>query len=323
MTKLSYVDVYRHTICLMGGLFAIAELIETDYKLYTPETTNPSCLAVRKYCGKILTNLTFGDSKNKSLLCSFPGFLRAWVSQLRSPQDDAHQVTASVLRNLSWRADNVAKRHLRESGTVRVLMEAAIRSKRESILRAILSALWNLSAHCARNKAEICAVQGALNFLVELLDTQEKSSLAIVENAGGILRNVSSHVAVEEKYRQVLRKKGTLQVLVQLLRSPSLTVVSNVCGTLWNLSARNAVDQKTLWDLGTAQILRSLVHSQHKMISMGASATLRNLLSARQRTFLSENFEDQPIDYSKKYLEQKRGDYAETDLDQPTDYSLR
>ncbi|XP_057339879.1 adenomatous polyposis coli homolog [Microplitis mediator] len=344
LTKLSHHPIHRRTISEMGGLYAIAELIKTDHQIYSPETTSPCCLEVRKYSGQILTNLTCDDNKNKSLLCSFPGFLRAWVTQLRSPSEEAHQVTASVLRNLSWRADNNSKRMLRESGTVKILMESAIISKCEATLRSILSALWNLSAHCTINKAEICAVDGALNFLVELLNPQDTSerNLALVENAGGILRNISSHVAIEENYRKILRRKRTLHVLVQLLSSPSLTVVSNVCGTLWNLSARCPTDQKTLWDLGTVQILRPLVHSQHKMISMGANATLRNLLSARQHTFGLEKRErfyginteayeegDQPIDYSKKYLEQKRekikayGDYAETDLDQPTDYSLR
>jgi len=70
-------------------------------------------------------------------------------------------------------------------------------------------------------------------------------------------------------------------VLLQQLKSPSLTVVSNACGTLWNLSARCAEDQRALWDMGAVSMLRSLVHSKHKMISMGSSAALKNLLSAK------------------------------------------
>lgn len=72
-----------------------------------------------------------------------------------------------------------------------------------------------------------------------------------------------------------------LQVLLKQLRSPSLTVVSNACGALWNLSARCPQDQRLLWDLGAVPMLRSLIHSKHKMISMGSSAALKNLLSAR------------------------------------------
>ena len=70
-------------------------------------------------------------------------------------------------------------------------------------------------------------------------------------------------------------------MLLQQLKSPSLTVVSNACGTLWNLSARCAEDQRALWDMGAVSMLRSLVHSKHKMISMGSSAALKNLLSAK------------------------------------------
>jgi adenomatosis polyposis coli protein len=62
------------------------------------------------------------------------------------------QVTASVLRNLSWRADGASKQTLREVGAVSGLMQAAMEGKKESTLKSILSALWNLSAHCSINK---------------------------------------------------------------------------------------------------------------------------------------------------------------------------
>ena len=79
----------------------------------------------------------------------------------------------------------------------------------------------------------------------------------------------------------MLRDHNTLEILLSQLRSPSLTVVSNACGTLWNLSARCSQDQRTLWDLGAVPMLRSLINSKHKMISMGSSAALKNLLAAR------------------------------------------
>ena len=82
-------------------------------------------------------------------------------------------------------------------------------------------------------------------------------------------------------HRQVLRDHNTLSVILSQLRSPSLTVVSNACGTLWNLSARCQQDQQSLWDLGAVPMLRSLINSKHKMISMGSSAALKNLLQAK------------------------------------------
>ena len=61
-------------------------------------------------------------------------------------------MTASVLRNLSWRADGASKQTLREVGAVSGLMQAAMEGRKESTLKSILSALWNLSAHCSINK---------------------------------------------------------------------------------------------------------------------------------------------------------------------------
>lgn len=280
--KLSFDEAHRHAMCQLGGLHAVAELIEMDHAAHGSECDDPNCVTLRRYAGMALTNLTFGDGNNKALLCSFREFMKALVAQLRSPSDDLRQVTASVLRNLSWRADSSSKETLREVGAVVGLTMAAMEGRKESTLKSILSALWNLSAHCSTNKIDICAVEGALAFLVDMLSYKAPSkTLAIVENAGGILRNVSSHIAVREDYRSVLRERGCLQVLLRQLRSPSLTVVSNACGALWNLSARCPQDQRMLWDLGAVPMLRSLVHSKHKMISMGSSAALKNLLGAR------------------------------------------
>lgn len=282
LMKLSFDEDHRHAMCQLGGLHAVAELIEMDHAAHGSECDDQNCITLRRYAGMALTNLTFGDGNNKALLCSFKEFMRALVSQLRSPSDDLRQVTASVLRNLSWRADSSSKQTLREVGAVIGLMRAAMEGRKESTLKSILSALWNLSAHCSTNKVDICAVGGALAFLVDMLSYKAPSkNFAIVENAGGILRNVSSHIAVREDYRSIVREKGCLQVLLRQLRSPSLTVVSNACGALWNLSARCPHDQRLLWDLGAVPMLRSLVHSKHKMISMGSSAALKNLLSAR------------------------------------------
>uniref|UniRef100_T1GHW4 Adenomatous polyposis coli protein n=1 Tax=Megaselia scalaris TaxID=36166 RepID=T1GHW4_MEGSC len=174
------------------------------------------------------------------------------------------------------------KKMLHDIGTITALTKAAMKNENENTLKAILSALWNLSAHCSQNKAEFCSVDGSLSFLVTMLQYEGPSkSLKITENAGGILRNVSSHIAVSDTYRQILREKNCLSILLQQLKSESLTVVSNSCGTLWNLSARCPEDQKFLWDNGAVPMLRSLIHSKHKLISEGSSAALKNLVNFR------------------------------------------
>ena len=147
----------------------------------------------------------------------------------------------------------------------------------EQTLKVVLSALWNLSAHCRRNKADICEEPGCLVFLVELL---RSSSVTIVENGGGILRNVSAYIAMADKgesYRCVLREEQCLSLLLEQLRSASMTVVSNAAGTLWNLSARSVTDQTTLINLGAIPILQSLSNSRHKSIATCAAAAIKNL----------------------------------------------
>lgn len=290
--KLSFDEGHRQAICHLGGIHTIANLVEVEHQIHGSKSIEQQCILMRRYACMALTNLTFGDSGNKALLCSLREFMRALVVQLQSPSDELRQVTASVLRNLSWRADVTSKEILREVGSVTGLMKAAMLDNKENTLKSILSALWNLSAHCTENKSEICAVEGALGFLVDMLIYKTATkSLAIIENSGGILRNISSQIAVRDDYREILRKHNCLQILLEQLKSPSLTIVSNACGTLWNLSAKCSVDQEILWQLGAPSMLRSLNHSKHKMIAMGSSAALKNLLSARPQNNLVQQID--------------------------------
>uniref|UniRef100_A0A673HB61 Adenomatous polyposis coli protein 2 n=1 Tax=Sinocyclocheilus rhinocerous TaxID=307959 RepID=A0A673HB61_9TELE len=279
--KLSFEEEYRRAMNELGGLQAIAELIQLDQELYGMQN-EPINMALRRYAGMALTNLTYGDVVNKATLCSKKNCLQAIVVQLASDSEELQQVVSSILRNLSWRADINSKRALRDVGSVSALMTCALQATKESTLKSVLSALWNLSAHSTENKVAICSVDGALGFLVSTLTYRcQTNSLAIIESGGGILRNVSSLIATRDDYRRILRDHNCLQTLLQHLRSHSLTIVSNACGTLWNLSARSPKDQELLWDLGAVSMLRNLIHSKHKMIAMGSAAALRNLLTNR------------------------------------------
>ncbi|XP_022536604.2 adenomatous polyposis coli protein [Astyanax mexicanus] len=289
LMKLSFDEEHRHAMNELGGLQAIGELLQVDCEIYGL-TSDHYSVTLRRYAGMALTNLTFGDVANKATLCSMKGCMRAMVAQLKSESEDLQQVIASVLRNLSWRADVNSKKTLREVGSVRALMECALEVQKESTLKSVLSALWNLSAHCTENKADICSVSGALAFLVSTLTYRSQTNtLAIIESGGGILRNVSSLIATNEEHRQILRENSCLQTLLQHLKSHSLTIVSNACGTLWNLSARNAKDQEALWDMGAVSMLKNLIHSKHKMIAMGSAAALRNLMANRPAKYKDAN----------------------------------
>lgn len=189
-----------------------------------------------------------------------------------------------MVRNLSWKADACSKEALRKSGVVGVLVRAAMSSSKESTLKSTLSAVWNLSSHCTENKAEICAIPNALAFLVSTLTYKGAApNLTVIENGGGVLRNVSSQVALKEPLRATLRSTGCYRVLLRHLQSPSLTVVSNACGTLWNLSARCPEDQRLLWELGAVPMLKNLMNSKHRMISLASTAALKNLYSLQEQ----------------------------------------
>ncbi|XP_052900021.1 adenomatous polyposis coli protein-like [Anopheles moucheti] len=283
LAKISYDEEHRHAMCQFGALQTIASLIQLDHHAHGSATPDAlKCVEMRRYASMVLTNLTFGQGNNKALLCSNREFMRSLVSQLSCTE--LVQVTASVLRNLSWRADAITKQTLVEIETVTLLMEAAMRCTVENTLKSILSALWNLSNHCAQNRAKVCEVTGALEFLIDLLTYEAPSKTwSIVENAGGILRNVSSHIAQCEQFRRVLREKQCLKLLLDQLKSPSLTVVSNACGTLGNLSSENDDDQRFLREHGAIPMLRSLIYSKHNIISNGSRLALKNLQQQQQQ----------------------------------------
>ena len=101
LMKLSFDEEHRHVVCQLGGLQALAALVSGDQAAHGSRTDDNTCLTMRKYAGMTLTNLTFGDGNNKSLLCSFKDFMLALVEQLESPNDDMRQVsyTKKILNN--------------------------------------------------------------------------------------------------------------------------------------------------------------------------------------------------------------------------------
>ncbi|NWY08149.1 APC protein, partial [Nothoprocta ornata] len=289
LMKLSFDEEHRHAMNELGGLQAIAELLQVDCEMYGL-TNDHYSVTLRRYAGMALTNLTFGDVANKATLCSMKGCMRALVAQLKSESEDLQQLlsrTHACSSSLSHMADLSLARVF---SCMQVLFCVPAAPLLESTLKSVLSALWNLSAHCTENKADICAVDGALAFLVGTLTYRtQTNTLAIIESGGGILRNVSSLIATNEDHREILRENSCLQTLLQHLKSHSLTIVSNACGTLWNLSARNAKDQEALWDMGAVSMLKNLIHSKHKMIAMGSAAALRNLMANRPAKYKDTN----------------------------------
>lgn len=136
----------------------------------------------------------------------------------------------------------------------------------------------------------ICTVSPeSLPFLISLLRPNNpllkslKTPMVIVENAGGILRNISTQISTSAELRKILREHHCYEILLNHLKSCSLSVVSNACETLWHLSGGVGCeeDQRKLLDLNAVPMLKNLIYSKHDRISQGASQALRNLLSSR------------------------------------------
>lgn len=116
-----------------------------------------------------------------------------------------------------------------------------------------------------------------------LVNTLSHKTPSIVENSGGILRNISGQVAVREDYREILRKQDCLRMLLQQLKSSNTTVVNNACGTLWHLSSKCLADQEALLKMDAMEALQGLLNSKHMMIALNSKATLQNLSNVARK----------------------------------------
>lgn len=67
---------------------------------------------------------------------------------------------------------------------------------------------------------DICKVDGAIEYLVKMLNYQAPSgTLVIVESVGGILRNISSIIALREDYRWVWQNHDDFRTSIGCLFS--------------------------------------------------------------------------------------------------------
>lgn len=284
-------EKYRPAMLFLGGIQAMAEVLIVNYRLISAQTLTthagekPICHSskVVTVVISILINLTYGDVNNKSNLCMLPDFLKSLVFHVRQQNESITSSSAQVLRNLSWRASAVVKNALLEHDAAIALVSAIKYVKEEPTLQHITSALWNLSAHSVDSRHKICSTQNGIHQLVKLLSYSSTSHTTIVvENVGGILKNLSGVIMGDEKYRRKFRAAGGLEKIKKHLKSKNKTVLANATGILWNLSARCPEDQKALWDLGVIPLLDVHKTSEHKSIAENSRGALRNLLAFGQ-----------------------------------------
>ena len=304
LMKISFDEHYRNLICRLGGIEAISELLITEHRYHgflltsyeqlkhaklkcdsvkiDEKWINANCLTLRRYTAMALTNLTFGDKQSKIQLSLDVGFLDALLAQLSCLFcEELIQVTSSVLRNLSWKASKISKAVLSELNSAGALMSCSMQIKKETTLKCILYALWNLSSHNMLNKQRICEVDGSIQYLISLLEYRSaNSALTIVENTSGVMKNISAFLIKYDHLRKILRANKCHELLLKHLRSTSLTIVCNSVGILWNVSKDNLTDQRILINLGAISMLKHLTFSKHKIIAIASKETLKNLLTS-------------------------------------------
>lgn len=64
LTKISFDEEHRHSMCTLGALQTIANLVYYDHAVHGTNPTDTKCISFRRYAGMALTNLTFGKLIN-------------------------------------------------------------------------------------------------------------------------------------------------------------------------------------------------------------------------------------------------------------------
>lgn len=85
---------------MTDGIFWSTKLyviLQTEHSLHGSQSQEGHCILMRRYSCMALTNLTFGDSGNKTLLCSLKEFMKSLVAQLQSPSDELRQVSIFIV----------------------------------------------------------------------------------------------------------------------------------------------------------------------------------------------------------------------------------
>jgi len=172
------------------------------------------------------------------------------VALVSSEHPDVHRNACGALRNLSYgRQNDENKRALHKAGGIPSLVRLLTRSPEPDIQELVTGVLWNLSS-CEELKRII--LEEALTVLVaqviiphsgwDRMKPGPTHWTALLRNASGILRNVSS-AGIEA--RQALRlKEGVVEALLYLVRGAidqnhmDNKSVENVICVLRNLSYR-------------------------------------------------------------------------------------
>uniref|UniRef100_A0AC35UC63 WAPL domain-containing protein n=1 Tax=Rhabditophanes sp. KR3021 TaxID=114890 RepID=A0AC35UC63_9BILA len=181
----SFDENTRKVAILLGAVEVIAELLILNVSLFGMGEDKLENTKVRQYFASALINLSYGNTVTKRKLCFYGHFIHT-VTKIISESSALSQVYASLIRNLSWMAEEDMIGRLHE--TVPALSKAAVRAhivKDAKTLGATLQALWNLAGHSVNNQKIICEEEGCLDMLISLLSVDPQFS-ALLETSSGL-----------------------------------------------------------------------------------------------------------------------------------------
>lgn len=94
--KLSFEEEYRRAMNELGGLQVVADLIHLDQDMYGMQN-DPINMALRRYAGMAVTNLTFGDVVNKVQRTRRCGVNDSWTSDSCRTQNTHSELTHHIV----------------------------------------------------------------------------------------------------------------------------------------------------------------------------------------------------------------------------------
>uniref|UniRef100_A0A0N4ZCX8 TOG domain-containing protein n=1 Tax=Parastrongyloides trichosuri TaxID=131310 RepID=A0A0N4ZCX8_PARTI len=258
----SFDEINRKILIIIGGVDVIAEIFVLDVKVFGINSNSVNS-NIRQLIATVLTNMTFGNKNIKRKLCFHSSFIHT-VTKIIEQSHSLSLVYASLIRNLSWKADEEMTKILSE--TVSALCKSALRAYAAQDLKrlsAALQALWNLSGNSMDNRKSICEHHDFLDLVVNLL-TVPPQQATILESASGILSYASIYLGENNQTLAIFEKTKIIQYLFNLLKESSFTIISNSLNALYHLVKKDTEMQLKLLNNQNCMILLNKLRNSNR-----------------------------------------------------------
>lgn len=280
----SFDEINRKILIILGGVDVIAEIFVLDVKVFGINSSSVNT-SIRQLIATVLTNMTFGNRDIKRKLCSHSNFIHT-VTKIIEESQGLSLVYASLIRNLSWKADQEMTEILSE--TVSALCKSALRAyicKDFKRLSSSLQALWNLSGNSMDNRKTICNDHNFIDLLINLL-TIAPQQATLLESASGILSYASIYISKNNSVLSATKKTKTIQYLFNLLKESSFTIISNSLNSLYYLIIQDIEMQHKILNNQNCMFLLNRLRNSNR-------EDIRNIV----KKLLNEVYNNSPLSF--------------------------